>query len=252
MPNDAPTTGASKRKDQDVRSTILAALAALALAWTPAHAEDPKLETDDQKAFYALGVMLSQNLAQFSPTPEELAVIEMGIRDGVAGNEPKVDVAAQRANFQKLAEARQAAAAAVEKERGKEYLAEAAKGPGAEVSESGLIYTETAAGEGASPTDADQVTVHYTGKLTDGTVFDSSVERGQPATFPLRGVIPCWTEGVQKMKTGGKATLVCPSDIAYGDRGQAGRDARVRRRTHRDQGEGARSPAAGPPVIGAC
>ena len=64
------------------------------------------------------------------------------------------------------------------------------------------------------------MTVHYTGKLTDGTVFDSSVERGQPATFPLRGVIPCWTEGVQKMKTGGKATLVCPSDIAYGDRGR--------------------------------
>jgi len=64
------------------------------------------------------------------------------------------------------------------------------------------------------------VKVHYTGKLTDGTVFDSSVQRGEPATFPLNGVIKCWTEGVQKMKVGGKATLTCPSDIAYGDQGR--------------------------------
>src|SRR5262249_35765666 len=72
---------------------------------------------------------------------------------------------------------------------------------------------------GASPAATDTVKVHYEGKLTDGTIFDSSKQRGTPAEFPLNGVIPCWTEGVQKMKVGGKAKLVCPSAIAYGDRG---------------------------------
>ncbi|MGO8056414.1 FKBP-type peptidyl-prolyl cis-trans isomerase, partial [Rhizobium leguminosarum] len=77
---------------------------------------------------------------------------------------------------------------------------------------------EEKAGTGESPKPSDKVKVHYTGKLTDGTVFDSSVERGQPATFPLNQVVKCWTEGVGQMKPGGKAKLVCPSDTAYGDR----------------------------------
>jgi FKBP-type peptidyl-prolyl cis-trans isomerase FkpA len=83
-----------------------------------------------------------------------------------------------------------------------------------------MIYTETKAGSGESPKATDTVKVQYTGKLTDGTVFDSSVPRGEPASFPLNGVIKCWTEGLQLMKVGGKATLVCPSDIAYGDQGR--------------------------------
>ncbi len=85
---------------------------------------------------------------------------------------------------------------------------------------SGLIYAEVAAGGGASPKANDKVRVHYRGTLVDGTEFDSSLKRGQPAEFPLGGVIPCWTEGLQKMKVGGKARLVCPSDIAYGDQGR--------------------------------
>ena len=87
---------------------------------------------------------------------------------------------------------------------------------------SGLIYTELKAGSGPSPTATDTVKVNYRGTLADGTEFDSSYKRGQPAEFPLNRVIPCWTEGVQKMKVGGKAKLVCPPSIAYGDRG-AGR-----------------------------
>ena len=82
-----------------------------------------------------------------------------------------------------------------------------------------MVYIPVSEGSGASPKPTDRVKVHYHGTLQDGTVFDSSVERGQPATFPLNGVIACWTEGLQKMKVGGKAKLVCPSDIAYGDRG---------------------------------
>src|SRR5262249_43642691 len=85
---------------------------------------------------------------------------------------------------------------------------------------SGLIYTELKAGSGPSPAATDTVKVNYKGTLPDGTEFDSSYKRGQPAEFPLMGVIPCWTEGVQKMKVGEKARLVCPSNIAYGDQGR--------------------------------
>jgi FKBP-type peptidyl-prolyl cis-trans isomerase FkpA len=83
-----------------------------------------------------------------------------------------------------------------------------------------MVYIPVAAGTGASPKATDTVNVHYHGTLRDGTVFDSSVERGEPISFPLNGVIACWTEGLQKMKVGGKAKLVCPSDTAYGDAGQ--------------------------------
>ncbi|MGA2435252.1 MAG: FKBP-type peptidyl-prolyl cis-trans isomerase, partial [Bryobacteraceae bacterium] len=89
-----------------------------------------------------------------------------------------------------------------------------------EKSVSGLIYRAVKAGTGASPAKTDTVKVNYRGTLTNGTEFDSSYARNQPAQFPLNGVIPCWTEGLQKMKVGGKAVLTCPSSIAYGDRGQ--------------------------------
>ena len=83
-----------------------------------------------------------------------------------------------------------------------------------------MVIRTTKPGTGATPTAADQVKVHYHGTLTDGTVFDSSIKRNEPATFPLGGVIKCWTEGLQHMKVGEKATLTCPSDLAYGDNGR--------------------------------
>jgi len=98
----------------------------------------------------------------------------------------------------------------------------AAKEKGAVVTPSGLVYLSLKDGAGASPTAADTVKVHYKGTLANGTEFDSSYKRGEPAQFPLGGVIPCWTEGVQKMKVGGKAKLVCPAAIAYGSRGAGG------------------------------
>jgi FKBP-type peptidyl-prolyl cis-trans isomerase FkpA len=99
------------------------------------------------------------------------------------------------------------------------YLEKAAAQPGAVKTSSGLIYRELQPGNGASPKPTDVVTVNYRGTLVDGTEFDSSYKRNEPASFPLNGVIPCWTEGVQKMKVGGKSQLVCPSSIAYGDGG---------------------------------
>ena len=94
-----------------------------------------------------------------------------------------------------------------------------AAGGAADTTPSGLQFTELRAGDGASPAATDTVVVHYHGTFPDGSVFDSSVERGQPATFPLNRVIPCWTEGVQRIQLGGKARLVCPPEIAYGARG---------------------------------
>jgi len=99
------------------------------------------------------------------------------------------------------------------------YLDKAAAEPGATKTASGLVYRELRAGNGPSPKASDTVKVNYRGTLLDGTEFDSSYKRNEPISFPLSGVIPCWTEGVQKMKVGGKSQLVCPSSIAYEDRG---------------------------------
>ncbi|TAF84170.1 MAG: FKBP-type peptidyl-prolyl cis-trans isomerase [Curvibacter sp.] len=100
--------------------------------------------------------------------------------------------------------------------------AAAAKEEGAVVTSSGLVYRSLKEGTGASPKATDKVTVHYKGTFPDGREFDSSYKRGQPIDFPLNGVIACWTEGVQRMKTGGKAKLTCPPEIAYGARGAGG------------------------------
>jgi len=100
--------------------------------------------------------------------------------------------------------------------------AAAAKEDGAVVTSSGLVYRSLKDGTGASPKATDKVTVHYKGTFPDGREFDSSYKRGQPIDFPLNGVIPCWTEGVQRMKTGGKAKLTCPPEVAYGARGAGG------------------------------
>lgn len=98
----------------------------------------------------------------------------------------------------------------------------AAKEEGAQVTSSGLVYRALKEGTGASPSASDKVKVHYRGTLLDGKEFDSSYKRNSPIEFPLSGVISCWTEGVQKMKVGGKAKLTCPPAIAYGSRGAAG------------------------------
>ncbi len=101
-------------------------------------------------------------------------------------------------------------------------LESAAKEPGAVVTKSGLVFRSLTEGKGANPSASDVVTVHYKGMFPDGREFDSSYSRGKPTEFPLNRVIPCWTEGVQRIKEGGKAKLTCPPAIAYGDRGAGG------------------------------
>jgi len=183
-----------------------------------AGAAGPVLETEDQKTIYALGLAVAQNLEQFSLSAAEIDLVVAGVREGLAGA-PKVDANTYRQKIQQLAQARGQAIAEVEKKAADAFLEKLGKEKGAEKTPSGLIYIPVKAGSGDAPKATDTVKVHYTGTLRDGSVFDSSTERGQPATFPLNRVIPCWTEGLQKMKVGGKAKLVCPSAIAYGDRG---------------------------------
>lgn len=179
-----------------------------------------QLDSDDDRTLYALGVALGGNIQQFALSDEELAVVAVGLRDSATGRDLQVDMEVFGPSIQTWANERVSASAAQEKAASEAFLAELAQEPGAEQTASGLIYIPITQGTGSSPTAADTVRVHYHGTLRDGTVFDSSVERGQPLSFSLAGVIPCWTEGVQKIQVGGKAKLVCPSDIAYGDSGQ--------------------------------
>jgi FKBP-type peptidyl-prolyl cis-trans isomerase FkpA len=205
------------------KSTTAAPTAKTATKSPPNSAAAPKatapaLSTDEQKTVYALGLQMYRSLAQFDLSPAEVELIRRALGDAAAGK-PAVDVNEWGPKFQAFEQARTARVAEKQKVVSNAYLAKAATAPGAIKTESGLIYTDIQPGTGAAPKASDSVKVNYRGMLIDGTEFDSSYKRNQPAQFPLSGVMRCWTEGVQKMKVGGKARLVCPSDIAYGDNG---------------------------------
>jgi len=187
----------------------------------PAAAADA-LATEEAKTLYALGLAIGSNVQEFKLTDAEVTIVADGIRDSVLGNTPKVDLQTYGPRLQLLAQERGSAAVQTEKAAAETWLAELARQPGAERSASGVVFIPMTEGTGANPTAESTVRVHYHGTLRDGAVFDSSVDRGEPISFPLTGVIACWTEGVQKIKVGGKAKLVCPSDTAYGDQGTGG------------------------------
>jgi FKBP-type peptidyl-prolyl cis-trans isomerase FkpA len=200
-PKAAPTATGTAAKAPIRRTTV-----------TPPTA--PALTTDEQKTIYALGLSIQHSLLPFNLSPAELEIIKRALTDAAAGK-PAEDINVWGPKISGMAAARTKAASGA-------FLAKAAAHPGAVKTPSGLIYRELRPGTGASPKATDTVKVNYRGTLTDGSEFDSSYKRNEPATFPLSNVIRCWTEGVQKMKVGGKAELVCPSDIAYGDRGNQG------------------------------
>jgi FKBP-type peptidyl-prolyl cis-trans isomerase FkpA len=165
-------------------------------------AESAKLETEDQKTLYALGLILGRNVKSFALKPQ----VELETYG------PKVNELAERRSSVGVDEA---------KKKGQEFANNVAKQKDATTTPSGIVIRSITAGSGPNPAPDDVVKVHYEGKLIDGTVFDSSIQRGEPAEFPLNEVVPCWKEALQKLKKGGKAQVVCPSDVANGDQGQS-------------------------------
>jgi FKBP-type peptidyl-prolyl cis-trans isomerase len=191
-------------------------------AASPKSAQSAGATASDHRVFYALGVLLShnQNLAALDLSDQELKQVLAGFRDGYQHHAQIADPDSYLPQVQELQRSREQAVADRQKRAGAAYTATAAALPGAQKTASGLVYIPSVQGHGAQPGPTDRVKVQYAGKLIDGSEFDSSYKRGQPATFPLAGIIPCWKEALQLMKVGGHARVVCPSDLAYGDRGR--------------------------------
>lgn len=196
---------------------IILALFIVLLAVPAFAASDPS--TDEQKALYSIGVQMARQLDFFSFTADEFEFVQQGFIDKANGKKIIADPDAYKQQISELAQARIKIAADKEKAKSKEFLENAAKEKGAVKTDSGLVYIPLTAGTGKQPKSTDVVKVHYAGTLIDGKEFDSSIKRGQPIEFPLNQVIKCWSEGVSKMKVGGRAKLVCPSNVAYGDEG---------------------------------
>jgi FKBP-type peptidyl-prolyl cis-trans isomerase len=179
---------------------------------------------DTGNALYAVGLAVADSLEVFSLAPAELETVVKGIRDGVAGK-PRfpLDVKMQAA-MTDLARTRAPKAAekasAREKRQGPAYLAKAAKEKGARKSPSGVIVVPLREGTGPSPSATDTVKVYYTGTLVSGRVFDTTSHRGQPADLALGQTVPCWQEAFPMLKTGARARIVCPAEVAYGASGR--------------------------------
>lgn len=180
---------------------------------------DVALEAENQKTLYAIGMIISNQLQTFALSEEELAPIVQGMMDGIKGEPSQVDMGIYEAKINDLVAERSAIVAAKEAAASNSYLEQFESDESIVKTASGALVKMLEEGTGETPGAGDTVMVHYEGTLIDGTVFDSSLSRGSPATFPLSGVIPCWTEGLQKIKVGGKAQLICPANTAYGERG---------------------------------
>ena len=184
-------------------------------------------KSDNELIGYFLGFSVGQNMGQSGFKAEDITMEAFlkGFQEGVALKEPALtteQLQAAQGKIQAMLTKRQAEMSAAQKSKGVTFLAENAKKEGVKTLDGGVQYKVLKAGSGPSPKPDDTVKVHYTGKLIDGSVFDSSVERGQPASFQANQVIKGWQMALQKMKVGDKWMLYIPSDLAYGERGSQG------------------------------
>lgn len=184
----------------------------------PPEITDPNLQTLEQRASYAIGFNIGRNFAG-DLFAVDLTQLSRGFQDAMKGAESKLTMPQLQAALQQLQMEMSRRVSEKNMAASKKYLDDNGKREGVTTTTSGLQYEVVTEGTGASPKATDTVTVHYTGTLPDGTVFDSSVQRGQPASFQLNQVIPGWVEGLQLMKVGGKYKFFIPSNLAYGQRG---------------------------------
>lgn len=212
----APAFSQSKK---ELQAQIVALKAEIEALKKP---KEVPLDDEHKKASYGLGILMAKNIKGQGGDSLNAEAMNEGIKDIFLNKTPKIDeqecMTIVQGYMQKSMEQR------AEKMRAESsaFLESNKKKPGVTVTATGLQYEVLTAGKGKSPKAEDQVTVHYTGKLTDGTVFDSSVERGEPATFGVNQVIPGWTEALQLMKEGDKWLLTIPENLAYGERGAGG------------------------------
>ena len=171
---------------------------------------------------YAWGMAFGHQLRGMGVTNIDFKDFDEALHDAFDGKDAKMSAEEAQKIIQEYLQELAAKKTAEMKAVGDKFLAENLKNENVKSTPSGLQDVVEKEGDGAQPTAEDEVTVHYTGKLLDGSVFDSSVSRGEPATFPLNRVIPGWTEGVQLMKEGAKYTFFIPSDLAYGPQGVQG------------------------------
>ncbi len=210
----------STRITTAILAVALVSVACAGKTEAPVASPSPSGLSEDQKTLYAIGAMMGGNLALLKLPEAQLDQVVAGLRAAATGAKLEAEPQTYQMQIQQLFQAKQLEAAQAEKAKGKAFAEAAAKEAGAVTLPSGLVYRTLQPGTGPNPKATDTVTVNYTGTFVDGKEFDSSVKRGQPAEFGVGGVIRCWSEGVQRMKVGEKAKLVCPAEIAYGDQGR--------------------------------
>jgi FKBP-type peptidyl-prolyl cis-trans isomerase FkpA len=206
------------KKGQLMRFVVSCLVTLLCLGTTAAFAAAPEPTTDEQKTLYALGLAINQSLGNFTLSEPEFELVKSGITDGYF-KRPKVDIQTFGLKISELQQARASVVAEAEKKVGAAFLAKAAEESGAKKTESGAILMTIKEGNGAIPKMTDMVKVHYQGTLINGTVFDSSTKQGEPAMLRVNEMSKCWVEGMRQIKVGGKSKLICPSSLAYRDKG---------------------------------
>ena len=202
-----------------MRFVISCLVTLLCLGTTSAFAAASEPTTDDQKTFYALGLAINQSLSNFNLSEPEFELVKAGMADGFFKRPPKVDLKAFGQKISELQQARASIIAEAEKKVGAAFLTKAAAESGAKKTASGAVIITIKEGKGAAPKITDTVKVYVLGTLVDGTVFDDSAKQGNPLTLRVNEMSKCWVEGIQQMKVGGKSKLICPSNLAYRDKG---------------------------------